>query len=119
MDDEDEGIEMGGYDLTKDQTTFTEAEAIEHLRDNYRNSNSEICYQSPSYLKKYYRVLSLKQIKDVLMTFESYSLMKASRNAKKYNPFLPHHIRDVFQIDLCKFSEMEEYNDGVKYLLCW
>lgn len=98
--------------------SFTPDSAREHLLNNYTNVNSSICYLSPSRLRDFYKVLSIKDIREVLSTFESYSLMKQSHDDKKYNPFMVFHIRDVWQMDLVHIGELADSNDGIKYLLC-
>lgn len=97
---------------------FTRDSALTHLRENYTNVNSVVCYQSPTRLKDYYKVLSVKEIRDVLSSFESYSLMKPSHDDKKYNPFTVFHIRDCWQMDLVHIGELAQSNDDIKYLLC-
>ena len=92
--------------------------AIEHLKKNYKNINSPVCFQSISALKKIYRILSKRDIEDVLSTYESYSLMKPLNYRKKTNPFIALHIRDVFQADLIKVSELSQHNDGINHILC-
>ena len=72
--------------------------ALEFIRKNYSNPASIICYSSISGLKKIFKTLSEEQIKSVLSKFESYSLMKSSKDNHNYNPFFAHNLRDVFQM---------------------
>ena len=72
--------------------------SLEFIRKNYSNPASIICYSSISGLKKIFKTLSEEQIKSVLSKFESYSLMKSSKDNHNYNPFFAHNIRDVFQM---------------------
>ena len=102
-----------------EEITFeTKEDALEHLKQNYRNVNSHILFQSISYLKKFYKILTKDEIENVLNTFESYSLMKPLSYRKKTNPFLSFHVRDVFQADLVLISELSSFNNEVKYLFC-
>lgn len=72
--------------------------SLNFIRKNYSNPASIICYSSISGLKKIFKNLSEEQIKSVLSKFESYSLMKSSKDNQNYNPFFAHNIRDVFQM---------------------
>lgn len=72
--------------------------SLNFIRKNYSNPASIICYSSISGLKKIFKNLSEEQIKSVLSKFESYSLMKSSKDNHNYNPFFAHNIRDVFQM---------------------
>ena len=72
--------------------------SLDFIRKNYSNPASIICYSSISGLKKIFKNLSEEQIKSVLSKFESYSLMKSSKDNQNYNPFFAHNIRDVFQM---------------------
>ena len=72
--------------------------ALEFIRKNYSNPASIICYSSISGLKKIFKTLSEEQIKSVLSKFESYSLMKSSKDNHNYNPFFALNLRDVFQM---------------------
>ena len=72
--------------------------SLNFIRKNYSNPTSIICYSSISGLKKIFKNLSEEQIKSVLSKFESYSLMKSSKDNHNYNPFFAHNIRDVFQM---------------------
>lgn len=93
-------------------------EALEYIRENYSNPQSSICYSSLSGLRKLFPSLTTEQIQNVLTKFESWSLMKSSKNPKKYNPFLSQHIRDVWQMDTVNLSEFSKQNAGVCHLLC-
>ena len=72
--------------------------SLNFIRKNYSNPASIICYSSISGLKKIFKNLSEEQIKSVLSKFESYSLVKSSKDNHNYNPFFAHNIRDVFQM---------------------
>ena len=75
------------------EKVFTPSSAKEHLENHWHDVNSEILYLPPSKLKKYYKVLSIDEIKKILQKHESYSLMKRSHNNKKYNPMISFHVR--------------------------
>lgn len=72
--------------------------ALEFIKENYSNPESIICYSSITGLKKIFKALTDEEIKSVLSQFESFSLMKSSRNNHEYNPFISHNLRDVFQM---------------------
>ena len=102
----------------EDLSSLTHAEALEHIRENYTNPNSRICYQSISGLKEIFPSLTRDEIQKALSKFESWSLMKSTRRPKKYNPFLSQHIRDCWQIDTVHLQEFKKQNAGISYLLC-
>ena len=98
---------------------FTEKSASEHLKENWNNVNSMIGFLGVSKLYDFYnRVLTFDQIRSILSTFESYSLMSLVHKTTKSNPTIAHHKRDVIQIDYVYISELQDFNDGVKYLFC-
>ena len=98
---------------------FTEKSALEHLNENWNNVNSTIGFLGVRKLYDFYnKVLTFNQIRSVLSTFESYSLMSLIHRTKKSNPTIAHHKRDVIQIDYVYVSELEEFNDGIKFLFC-
>ena len=98
---------------------FTEKSALEHLKENWNNVNSMIGFLGVSKLYDFYnRVLTFDQIRSILSTFESYSLMSLVHKTTKSNPTIAHHKRDVIQIDYVYISELEDFNDGVKFLFC-
>ena len=92
--------------------------ALSHIKTNYSNPESIICYSSVSGLKSLFKILTEEEIKSVLSTFETWSLMKSSRDPKKYNPFIAQHLRDVWQIDCITMRENADQNLGIKHLFC-
>lgn len=104
-------------EIDKIKTMDKEA-ALEHIKKNYSNPDSIICYSSVSGLKDLFKILSEEEIKSVLSTFETWSLMKSSRDPKKYNPFIAQHLRDVWQIDCISMREIADQNLGINYLFC-
>ena len=64
----------------------------------------------------YNGVLSRNQIKKVLSTFESHSLMSETHQNKQQNVTIALHPRDSFQIDFFYINEISEDNDGIKYI---
>ena len=98
---------------------FTEKSASEHLKENWNNVNSMIGFLGVSKLYDFYnRVLTFDQIRSILSTFESYSLMSLVHKTTKSYPTIAHHKRDVIQIEYVCISEFEDFNDGVKFLFC-
>lgn len=92
--------------------------ALNFIRKNYSNPSSLICYSSITGLKKIFKSLSEDDIKSVLSKFETWSLMKSSKDNHIYNPFLSHNLRDVFQMDCIQLKELAQHNQGFNYLLC-
>ena len=115
-DDSSDGRDSDHDDM--DLTSMKVEEALEYIRENYANPESSICYSSISGLRRIFPSLTTEQIQNVLTKFESWSLMKSSKNLKKYNPFLSQHIRDVWQMDTVNLSEFSKQNAGVCHLLC-
>ena len=92
--------------------------ALNYIRKNYSNPSSLICYSSITGLKKIFKMLSEDDIRSVLSKFESWSLMKSSKDNHIYNPFLAHNLRDVFQMDCLQLKELSQYNQGFNFILC-
>ena len=92
--------------------------ALEYIRKNYSNPSSLICYSSFTGLKKIFKRLSEDDIKSVLSSFETWSLMKSSKDEHIYNPFFSHNLRDVFQMDCIQLKEFAQYNQGFNFILC-
>ena len=97
---------------------MTYEEILNDIKDNYNNINHPIGFRSPSFIKKFYKIIPLSRIIKILSTFESFSLMQNSHNPKKFNPFISFHLRDVFQCDVIHIDEISSSNDGVKYIHC-
>lgn len=113
----DNDVGVSNTEIDKIKKMDKEA-ALEHIKKNYSNPGSIICYSSVSGLKDLFKILSEEEIKNVLSTFETWSLMKSSRNPKKYNPFIAQHLRDVWQIDCISMKEIADQNSGINYLFC-
>ena len=106
------------FDERKEIENMDKPTALEYIRKNYSNPESLICYASISGLRDIFKILSVEEITNVLSTFESWSLMKSSRDPKRYNPFIAQHLRDVMQIDCITMREIADQNLGVKHLFC-
>ena len=95
---------------------FTKKSASEHLKENWNDVKSMIGFLGVGKLYDFYnKVLTYDQIRSILSTFESYSLMSVIHKTRKSNPTIAHHKRDVLQIDYVYINELENYNDGVKF----
>lgn len=120
--DSDDSIEHDGEGTATSELDeikrMDKEDALAHIKKNYANPESIICYASVSGLKDLFKNLSEEEIKGTLSTFETWSLMKSSRDPKKYNPFIAQHIRDVMQIDCITVKEIADQNLGINYLLC-
>jgi hypothetical protein len=106
------------FDERKEIENMDKPTALEYIRKNYSNPESLICYASISGLRDIFKILTVEEITNVLSTFESWSLMKSSRDPKRYNPFIAQHLRDVMQIDCITMKEIADQNLGVKHLFC-
>ena len=106
------------FDERKEIENMDKPTALEYIRKNYSNPESLICYASISGLRDIFKILTVEEITNVLSTFESWSLMKSSRDPKRYNPFIAQHLRDVMQIDCITMREIADQNLGVKHLFC-
>ena len=106
------------FDERKEIENMNKPTALEYIRKNYSNPESLICYASISGLRDIFKILTVEEITNVLSTFESWSLMKSSRDPKRYNPFIAQHLRDVMQIDCITMKEIADQNLGVKHLFC-
>ena len=119
-DDEEESADHNEdvSDERKEIENLDKEDALEYIKKNYSNPESIICYASVTGLKDVFKILSDDDIRSVLSTFETWSLMKSSRDPKIYNPFIAQHLRDVMQIDCVSMKEIADQNLGVNYLLC-
>lgn len=106
------------FDERKEIENMDKPTALEYIRKNYSNPESLICYASISGLRDIFKILTVEEITNVLSTFEAWSLMKSSRDPKRYNPFIAQHLRDVMQIDCITMKEIADQNLGVKHLFC-
>jgi hypothetical protein len=58
-----------------------------------------------------------KEVKSKLDTIFSYSLHREYKKPKHQNPFFIYFAREQIQIDLIDVSALQEWNDGIKFLL--
>ena len=125
--DDDTESNASDYGSDQEENAYSEIDeikkmdkesALAHIKKNYSNPESIICYTSISGLKDLFKILSEEEIKNALSTFETWSLMKSSRTPKTYNPFIAQHLRDVWQIDCISMKETADQNLGINYLFC-
>ena len=98
-------------------TAYSQESALIHLKENWNDFSSSIGFLGYGKIHDYYNgVLSKNQIKKVLSSFESHSLMSETHQNKQQNVTIALHPRDSFQIDFFYINEISEDNDGVKYI---
>lgn len=60
--------------------------------------------------------LSLEKIKDFLSAVDVYTLHRETKRPQQYNPTYVHYPRQLIQLDLATFDQMEKYNHGYKWI---
>ena len=94
---------------------YTQESALIHLKENWDDVGCSVGFLGLGKIYDYYdRILSKKQIKKVLSTFESYSLMSETHQNKQKNVTIALHPRDLFQIDFFYVNEISDANDGIQ-----
>ena len=100
---------------------LTSQEALEDLREQYKNPLNPISFLSISKVYQYYNgVLSKRKIKEYLSSTEVGTLMASQppNRSKKWTPTISFHYLDLIQIDLVDVSKLSEENNDIKFLLC-
>lgn len=98
-------------------TVYSQESALIHLKEHWNDVGSSVGFLGSEKIYNYYNgVLSRNQIKKVLSTFESHSLMSETHQNKQQNVTIALHPRDSFQIDFFYINEISEDNDGIKYI---
>jgi len=89
----------------------------EEIKLNYKTPGHPIAYSNAKNIYRFYNgEVSLKRIKEILKTIESYSIHKEFHKGPQ-NISFARFKRYQFQIDLCFLIDYAEWNDEVKYLL--
>lgn len=89
----------------------------EEIKQNYKTPGHPTAFANAKTVYKYYNgIYSLKRIKNILKSIESYSIHKEFHKGLR-NISYARYKRYQFQIDLCFLIDYAEWNDGVKYLL--
>ena len=92
-------------------------ECEEDFRINYKTPGHPIAFGGINIIYNYYnRLLTQEKIKDILSTIEGYTLHKEYKAGQR-NPTYSHFKRYMFQMDLIDVQNLQQFNDGVKYLL--
>ena len=108
------------YQYPVDSQEWTTEKARKHLIDNWSNPKSSVSFLGTSRIYNFYsKTLSYSEIKEILSTKESWSLMKmAPRKSRKLsNKFHSYSTHDIWQADSCKVEEFSSTNCGIKHLL--
>ena len=90
----------------------------QHLQKNLNNPSSPVSFLGVNKLYKFYDgSLTKKEIKSILSSKESYTLLRQKRKSKKYNYTISHCKRDTVQSDLVFVTSLAQFNRNVAYLL--
>ena len=92
--------------------------AAKHLKDNWANPASPVTFLGIRRIYEFYnKKLKLSEIKNILQTIDSWSLMKMNRYKKKsLNKFTCYHLNDLWMVDTCDVSELKDTNLNVQHL---
>lgn len=104
-----------------DIQNWTFDSASVHLKNNWTNSRSHVSFLGMTRIRQFYNnTLSLKDIKQILATIDSWSLLKQTPNSqiKKGNTFFSTSPHDCWQSDSINITELSQFNFGIKYLFC-
>ena len=104
--------------LWKNVQVMNDMDKIEdEIRSSYKEPGHPIAFANPRTVYNYYnKQISLKKIREILNSLESYSLHKEFHKGVR-NISFARFKRYQFQIDLCFIIDLAEWNNGVKYLL--
>ena len=92
-------------------------ECANDLEINYKVPGHPIAFGGIGKIYKYYnKKLTLRKIKEILSSIESYTLHRGFRKNQR-NPTFSHFKRYMFQMDLVDMQQLAPFNDGAKYLL--
>lgn len=89
---------------------------ITDLKKSYTSPGHPIAFSGVQSIKKYYPLLSLSDIENVLSEIESYTLQREYHRSQR-NPSYSHFKRYQWQIDLIDIQQLSEQNDNYRYLL--
>ena len=91
---------------------------LEHLKKSFENKDENIIYLSPNKIYKFYNGrVAYRDIKDVLETSESYTLLRQEIPRSEFNHTLAYHARDIIQADIFYIDKLSNENNGYKYVL--
>ena len=97
------------------------AESRKHLRDNWDNPASEICFLGIDKLFHHYNgLISRNEIERILSSFESFTLQRQERKPNgRFDGFsMPRHIDNIIEVDSFDVTEISEDNMGACHILC-
>ena len=102
------------------QDSWTSDVAARHLKENWTNPVSPVSFLGVVRIYNFYqKKLTMSNIKRILSTIDSWSLMKQSRVVKKkLNNFMSFNVHDFWMADSFDVSELQKYNYGIKHLFC-
>ena len=94
---------------------------LRKFRNEWSKAGSPIAFAGISKIYEYYRKkgtpLSQIQIKKVLSSIPTYTKFKEYHLPRFWSPFFIYTIHQQWQLDICYVSELESYNNKIKYLL--
>lgn len=92
---------------------------LNEIKENYLKPGHEISFSTPQRIFKHYnKEVPLKNIKDLLASFDGYTLHKEYKKPKYRNPFYVYYKRQQMQADLIDMRQLASRNDDVTFLLC-
>lgn len=101
------------------KNNWTKKSAKKFLEKNWNNHMSSISYTGIGKIYDYFNgVLSPLEIEDVLVKFESYSLLRQQKKSRNLGFSFPYHLNNLMETDSFEISELSEENDGYKHVLC-
>lgn len=116
MEEVDDVIEE---DENNDDDDEIYEKSLQHLKQNYKNPSSPIAYLGVRKLYYYYNeVIPMARIKDFLSKSESFTLMSPERRSRIFDRTFVMGPYDLYQLDLIDVSELAEYNENIKFLIC-
>ena len=91
------------------------------IENDWVNPKSGIYFSGISKIYDHLKTMgvpcSKESIKQILASFSTYSKFKEHHLPRNNNVFYIYKIHWQWQMDLCYFSDLHAFNDGVKYLL--
>lgn len=98
---------------------WTEKSASDYLRKNWGNYKSELSYLGIQKIYNFFGgVLTKEKIENILVTFESYSLMRQEKPSGNLGMNFSFYLYNIFEADSFLISEFVEENRGYQHILC-
>ena len=89
-----------------------------HLEKYYNDITSPVSFLSIGKIYEFYsKRLPISSIKEVLNKSEGHTLLKPEKASLIHTPTISYYPGDLIQADLFFIDKLEEYNNGIKYIL--